>query len=721
MKHGRSLRRVAAAVAVCLGAAIFSGRSSLARAGTIATYTPTDLGVLSGYSASDGMAVNSKGLSVGYATGGGAGLRSEVAFQATGAGTTALGAISGSTSSSHALGINSIGTIVGWSGTTSGYNHAFLFNGSGMTDLGTLGGKGFSEAFDVNDSGTVVGDAITRAGAQHAFSYSGGRLADLGVLSGGAGSQARAINGTGQIVGISYSGTPQLDRAFLFSGGTMSDIGTLGGAQAAAYDINSTGQIVGSSLDSTGSWHGFLYTSGLMISLGPVGSSAYSINDDGEVVGNANGHAVIFNGSTATDLNTLIPPNSGWVLTDATGINNAGQIVGTGTFNGYTHAYLLTPSLLGRYAPQIRYDSQETYRADSAAEETDNYSTAGSNEYWYWDGTQYSATAAADPSSGLPVLSLDYLGQVYGATSNDYIDEVDNYVNDFTRMHASPTYANQVYGRDFVAANGDHVLQYWFYLYYNQKTFVGFGAHEGDWEGIQVHTDAAGNPIDATYSQHGGGVVCPWANVEHYGAHPVDYMAWGSHASYFTAGSHDVGYGQTDNGDGLGEQLVPAVVDVTSPPPWITWPGRWGGSSGVDPSPTGPGQKGQQWSDPLAWQSTQSGCTGGYQSAGGTAATTLIRAIPPAPHIRVIRMGHFMHIAYSFSFWPATKQLRPAAIISSVEAVDSSVPRAVLTKIATRSGTIKQRIGLEKGPYKIIVSALSATGNRSKRVQMLVD
>ncbi len=43
------------------------------------------------------------------------------------------------------------------------------------------------------------------------------------------------------------------------------------------------------------------------------------------------------------DLNGLIPANSGWFLFDATGINNAGQIVGRGAFNGQIHGFLLTP------------------------------------------------------------------------------------------------------------------------------------------------------------------------------------------------------------------------------------------------------------------------------------------------------------------------------------------------------------------------------------------
>jgi probable HAF family extracellular repeat protein len=42
------------------------------------------------------------------------------------------------------------------------------------------------------------------------------------------------------------------------------------------------------------------------------------------------------------DLNTLLPPDSGWTLTNATGINIFGQIVGNGTINGQTNAFLLT-------------------------------------------------------------------------------------------------------------------------------------------------------------------------------------------------------------------------------------------------------------------------------------------------------------------------------------------------------------------------------------------
>jgi hypothetical protein len=43
------------------------------------------------------------------------------------------------------------------------------------------------------------------------------------------------------------------------------------------------------------------------------------------------------------DLNSLLEPNSGWILRDAQGINEKGQIVGFGEFEGESRAYLLTP------------------------------------------------------------------------------------------------------------------------------------------------------------------------------------------------------------------------------------------------------------------------------------------------------------------------------------------------------------------------------------------
>src|SRR5262245_47336113 len=43
------------------------------------------------------------------------------------------------------------------------------------------------------------------------------------------------------------------------------------------------------------------------------------------------------------DLNEMIPADTGWILSYAADINDAGNIVGWGLINGHTHAFLLTP------------------------------------------------------------------------------------------------------------------------------------------------------------------------------------------------------------------------------------------------------------------------------------------------------------------------------------------------------------------------------------------
>ncbi len=55
-------------------------------------------------------------------------------------------------------------------------------------------------------------------------------------------------------------------------------------------------------------------------------------------------HAFLYGDGVLVDLNSLLPPGSGWVLGQATGINDSGQIVGEGIINGQTHGFLLSPS-----------------------------------------------------------------------------------------------------------------------------------------------------------------------------------------------------------------------------------------------------------------------------------------------------------------------------------------------------------------------------------------
>lgn len=112
-----------------------------------------------------------------------------------------------------------------------------------MIGLGDLGGN-YSFAQDVNDRGSVVGYSETSWGADHAFLWRRGRMIDLGTL-GGRSSYATAINNRGEVVGYSDTGSGLL-HGFLWRRGRMVDLGTLTGGpydSSLACDINNRGVV----------------------------------------------------------------------------------------------------------------------------------------------------------------------------------------------------------------------------------------------------------------------------------------------------------------------------------------------------------------------------------------------------------------------------------------------------------------------------------------------
>ena len=136
---------------------------------------------------------------------------------------------------------------MGYAQVSSGYSHAFLWEGDVVQDLGTLGGN-YSFAYDISASGQVVGRAYIANGDSHAFLWEDGAMDDLGTL-GSSYSEARGINALGQVVG--RSGTVDGEgHAFLWENGVMYDLNDLvpNGSEWVlqyAFDTNDRGQIVG--------------------------------------------------------------------------------------------------------------------------------------------------------------------------------------------------------------------------------------------------------------------------------------------------------------------------------------------------------------------------------------------------------------------------------------------------------------------------------------------
>jgi uncharacterized repeat protein (TIGR01451 family) len=180
--------------------------------------------------------------------------------------------------------------------------------------LQTLGGEP-SWGVDANDAGEVIGDAQVASGFSHATRWDvDGVPEDLGTL-GGLGSNARALTADGTVVGSALTAQSQ-PRAFrtTLSGMVMLQPLPLPFLFCFAEAVNEALVSVGSCSFSTE----FRVTT----------EHATRWAADASVI----------------DLNNHVQDAAGWVFVRASGINEAGQIIGTGTFNGVTHGFLLTPA-----------------------------------------------------------------------------------------------------------------------------------------------------------------------------------------------------------------------------------------------------------------------------------------------------------------------------------------------------------------------------------------
>ena len=222
---------------------------------------------------------------------------------------------------------------------------ATVWEGSAIRQLELMD----SYALALNASGAVAGSAV-QGGRTKAFVESGGVLS---WIDAGAWSAAYDINDAGVVAGT-YQNSRGRFRAFTWGQNAgVVDAGTLGGLQSWGQAVNASGAMVGTSMTATGYLHGFVYQGGRMTDLGTLGgttSGAYDVNARGDIVGysyDASGRsrAAVWFGGVLFDLNQLVEPEAGWTLEAAYGINDRGQIAGSGRWNGVQSAFLLDPTL----------------------------------------------------------------------------------------------------------------------------------------------------------------------------------------------------------------------------------------------------------------------------------------------------------------------------------------------------------------------------------------
>src|SRR5262245_13300686 len=264
---------------------------------------------------------------------------------------------------------------------------------------------GLAGACDLDESGAVVG-WVTESGRGQASLWMNDEIVRVGPPD-ALESVALVVDRGGRIAGT-YLAADGTERSFLDDHGAVTDVPGLGGSEIAVKAMNDLGLVAGSAEDAHGRTHAFQRTGDRSTDLDPFRASkssasvAEAVNGDGVVVGSASlggasfgvvfehgraaalprlpgtvtrpravdgrgrivgnasagdeQRAILIAGQQIVDLETVLGPEiAEWHLLDATGIDEAGEIVGVGEHAGKLVAFVLRPlSGAGIVAPPPR-------------------------------------------------------------------------------------------------------------------------------------------------------------------------------------------------------------------------------------------------------------------------------------------------------------------------------------------------------------------------------
>jgi uncharacterized membrane protein len=224
----------------------------------------------------------------------------------------------------------------------------YVYHNGRLTLFTEVVGRRDLEPLAFNNSGRYVGTARSiDDGGDEAFLYAHGQTRLLGTLPDFSASAASRISDSGQIAGSvrAISGPRPNFRAVVFTPEGILDCGR---DFTFSSDINDHGHVtvIGVSFFFPIPAGGFLWRPGE--GLTSLSFQPAAVNNADEIVGTGStdllglSEPVLYVDGATYALNQLIE-SPGWLLLSANDINDQGQIVGLGRFNGRFAGYLLTP------------------------------------------------------------------------------------------------------------------------------------------------------------------------------------------------------------------------------------------------------------------------------------------------------------------------------------------------------------------------------------------
>ncbi|MGB8887483.1 MAG: hypothetical protein WCC87_12220 [Candidatus Korobacteraceae bacterium] len=271
-------------------------------------------------------------------------------------------------------------------GTTESHRAALWTKTAGLQELAVPAGFNSSEGVGLNQAGHIIGIAINlKTNQRQGFTYIDGTVR----LLPGSHTRPFVINDNDEVAGESTN-AQGLSAPVIWRGQTIVELG--GCCGGVTTGINNHAQAAGNIYDRQGKYRAFVWDQKRgVLPIGPANaySSALAMNDSGQtlidsfaqgiwlyqsgqlsrvvlsaklpnhpkalnncgaIVGSFgaftdSGHAFVWDQATQfRNLNDLLPPDSGWRLREATGINSQGEIVGWGEHGKDDDAgFLLVP------------------------------------------------------------------------------------------------------------------------------------------------------------------------------------------------------------------------------------------------------------------------------------------------------------------------------------------------------------------------------------------